>query len=616
MKLFKKIRETVSRVPKKLFVLLAIALLSVVGIGAVKAEFYPDRPTYDYNKECNANDNDPYDRCGSLNGPVFNSFINTPSYGDERAFVDARKSENTASGSYKNVLEDVTNGSKEVVVRMYIHNNANQSTNASGQGIARNTKVRVFVPTAESQTLRAAGYISADNAALVEDTVDFVGAQAFKVDYVPGSAIIYSNGPVNGQKLSDSIVTTGASIGHDALNGNLPGCFQYEAVVQIRLKVTVKETSALQFTKQVRMAGTKEWKKEVAAKPGDKVEWLLTTKTFGNHDDIIVRDQPAPNTALVNGSVRYINGRGDTVQTDKPLFDGGINAGNYGNNSGFYILFASTVKGDFNECQVRVRNLAYVRSDQHNEIGDDADVIITKENCNPVTPTYSCDLLTASKLSDYRFRFNANTSASNGATLKSLSYNFGDGNTTTTPNASVEHIYATEGTYRIRVTATFTVNGQDKTATSPACETEVTISKKQIDPKYSCDGLTAEKIGDRQYRFTVRFTANNGANLKLVKFNYGDGSQEFVTNNPVANHTYTKDGTFVTRTVLTFAVNGEDKVVDSDKCAAPVTLTSTPPPTTPPTTLPNTGAGSVLGIFAATSLIGAFLHRAFVVRKV
>lgn len=535
-----KISSLNNKLSKKL--LIAIAGLLVFGglTAIVRAEFYPNRTPFDYNKlpvngsTCTDADKDQHNRCGSLTGPVFNSFINTPSYGDERAFVDARRTDQTASGSYKNVLNDVTDGSKEVVIRTYVHNNANSDTNASGLGIAKNTKVRIALPTAESQTLRARGYISADNAnpALVEDTVDLVGAQNFKVEYIPGSAVLYNNGAFkNGTQLNDSIVTSGAPIGYDSLNGNLPGCFDFEAVVQIRVRIITKETSTLKFSKQVRLAGTKEWKKEVNAKPGDKVEWLLTTDAIGKapQNNIIVRDVPAPNTELVPGSVKWIDAVQNATQNDKPLFDGGINVGNYVNGGGFYMMYGSTIKGDFKECEVRVRNLAYVRSDTTLEIGDDADVIITKDKCEePKKPVYSCDL------------------------------------------------------------------------------------------------VTLEQLGGRKVRATVKATAKDGAKIKNYVYDFGDGSDKLITDKTSAEHTYAKDGSFVTRVAVNMTVDGKDKLVESDKCAAPIEFVENKPvtPVTPvtPTTpvvkeLPNTGPGDIAGIFASVTIAGAMAHRMVSARK-
>lgn len=482
-KLFSKIRKT----PKKLL-LAIISVLVLVGVpGAVhlvRAEFYPNRTPFDYNKPCNPNDGDKYDRCGSLTGPVFNSFINTPSYGDERAFVDARRSDQTASGSFKNVLPNVTEGSKEVVIRMYVHNNANQSTNASGLGVARNTKVRVALPTAEGDTLRARGYISADNASpkLVEDTVDLLGNEKFKVAYVPGSATLHNNTAfANGVKLSDSIVTSGAPIGDDALDGNLPGCFEYEAIVQIRVKIVVPEKPDLDFEKEVRKQGSEDWKKEIRVKPGEKIEWLLSTAvTKGTQNNIVVRDQGVPNNDLVSGSVKWIDSLQGTVgQDDEPLFSSGINFGNYAAPGNFYVMFTTTANGDFEGCEARVRNLGFVKSDQMPQEKEDyADVIITKENCKPKEPKYSCDLLTATKINNLQYRFAVDYTAENGATLKSYSYDFGDGtDSLMTDQNPVEHTYAEPGDYVAKVTLTFDVNGEEKVVSSEDCMTVIKTDK-------------------------------------------------------------------------------------------------------------------------------------------
>lgn len=489
MKIFDKIRYN-SRKLIKLTIVTVAALGFVTGLGfGVKhavAEFYPNRTPFDYSKPCNPNDNDIYDRCGSMTGPVFNSFINTPSYGDERAFVDARRSDQTASGSYKNVLNNVHEGSKEIVVRMYVHNNANQSTNESGLGIARNTKVRVAVPSAESSALRARGYITADNAATVEDTVDFTaGGQQFSVEYVPGSATLFDNDNFkSGVKLADSIVTTGAPIGSDALDGNLKGCFEYEAVVQIKLKVTTKKNPKVDFTKQVRIKGEKDWKEVVTTKPGQEVEWLLTTQNTGQAvlNNIVVRDVLPPHVQLTRGSVKWIDASQNAGQNDKPLFDGGINVGNYAPGSGFYMMFATKVKGDLPEgkCEVRVRNLAYVKSTQTpDESKDSADVIIKKDGCKPPKPTkpqYDCKLLTLKELGGRKIRVSVTPTMSEGVTVKHYVYDFGDGSTPlVTDKNTVEYTYAKDGNFVTRVKIAFNVDGAVKVVDSDVCAAPVTF---------------------------------------------------------------------------------------------------------------------------------------------
>lgn len=499
----------------------AVVLTAAVAVPlAVNAEFYPDRPVFDYNKSGNGNCADPANpardggRCGSLNGPVFNSFINTPSYGDERAFFDGRRSDQAANTN-KDDIVDVNKGSKEVVLRTYVHNNANQATNSTN-GVAKDTKVRVALPTATEQVLRARSYISASNAAMVEDTADLMGTEKFKVEYVPGSAKLLRG--TASYSLSDSIVTTGAPIGDTAMNGNLPGCFDYAALVEIKVKVVVQENPELQLTKEVKVKGTDGWSKEISTKPGTRIQWRLGTKNISNStlNQVNVRDVLPPHLTVVPGSVRMIDATQDTVQNDAPLFGGGLGLGTYPSGGIRYIIFDTTTKDDFSGCTVRLRNLAYAKSQQTPTEDQDSSVVnITKENCKPVTPAYSCDLLTATK-----------------------------------------------------------------TGTG------------------------------REVKFTTKASASGGATIKRYIYNFGDGSAELTTDKSEVTYTYTKDGNFAARVKVQVAVGNETKTVESDKCAAPVSFSTTPPPVTPttPTTpgkLPDTGAGDVIATFIAVASASA-----------
>ncbi len=482
--------------------LLVFASVAVCGIfiGAAQAEFYPDRPVYDYSKECDTTDNDPNDRCGSLNGPVFNSFVNTPSYGDERMFLDARRSDQTSEGSYKNVLPDVTDGSKEVVIRTYVHNNANQTTNASGAGIAKNTKVKILLPTAEGNALRARGYISADNAAMVEDTVDLSATEDFKVEYVVGSAKLYNNGPFkDGVALSDEVVGGGALVGYDKLDGNLPGCFDYQTVVQITVKITPKTTEerTVDFSKKVRIKGESEWRSEVTTKPGDRLEWLLAPDFMHSQtqDNITLRDVQVPNNQLVSGSVQWIDASdGTKVQEDAPLFDSGFNYGSYATGSNFFVKYETTVLDNFTECEVRVRNLAYYKSTQQTaEKEAYADAVIKKPSCGPVTtPSYTCESFTLSKNAvkiNEKFSAKVKVNAQNGAQFKQATFTFGDEaangskfltNVVTDGVVTAEHAYAKEGDYAPRVKLEFTVNGETKTVEDAKCVAQIKVTKEQV----------------------------------------------------------------------------------------------------------------------------------------
>lgn len=534
MKIFSKVKRIVSRHKLTSAVVTAGLLLAVPM--AVRAAWGPSRPVYDYSKaplngsSCTAADAQAYDRCGSMNGPVFNSFINTPSYGDERDFVQVAPNGSTSYSNNASVKAGDT-----VSVRVYIHNNANSGTNDSGVGIAHNANVRVYLPSGTANGFDVAGYVGASNAtpARVYDTGRISdAAQAVGLSYVPGSAKIYNDGPMkNGVSLPDSVVTTGAPIGYSALNGDLPGCFNYRAVVILQVKVTAP---ALQFSKQVTTPGSTNWSKAVSVKHGDTVSWLLSYKNTGNGeaDNITLRDQLPAGLKLVPGSITWFdqyhpNGE---VEKDTVLNAGGLNVGDALPNGGGYIRFRTVVDNDKAVCSLT--NVAYAHSDQTSDQQDTAKVNIT--DCQPTVPVYTCDALAVTKTGDKTYSFTVNYTAKNGATFKNVTFDFGDGHTLLTNQTTYAHTYTAAGSYTAKALVTFTVDRKDVTVPAGNCVTPVAVGQENC------------------------------------------------------------------------TVPGKENLpVDSPECA----------PGTPPTTLVNTGPGSLVGIFAATTLAGAVAYNVFASRR-
>ena len=620
MKLFYKIRS-LSRGAK--LAVTAVVLTAVVAVPfAVNAEFFPNRPTFDYSKY-NGNDNcndasniaTQNGRCGSLTGPVFNSFINTPSYGDERAFFDGRRTDQTV-GQNADDITDVNKTTKEVVLRTYVHNNANQNTNNT-VGIAKNTKVRIALPTATEQVLRARSYISADNAAMVEDTADLLGTEKFKVEYIPGSAKLLRG--TASYNLNDSIVTTGAPVGDKAMNGELPGCFEFAALVEIRVKVIVQQNPDLQLVKEVKVKGATGWNKEISTKPNTLIQWRLSTKNISNVtlNQVNVRDALPAHLSVVPGSVRLIDANQDTVQNDAPLFGGGLGLGTYPSAGIRYIIFDSTVKDDFKECEVRLRNYAYANSKETPvEDQDSAVVNVKKENCIPnvVKPVYTCDSLKAVKTGGFGVAFTASATAKDGAVIKQYNYTFGDGQSQTSASNTINHTYATNGTYTAKVSVDFTVNGQTVSNTGPQCEVVVKFDKPdEKKPEFACDSLKAEKLGGRKVKFTASATAKDGAVVKQYIYNFGDATTETSTKN-VVEHTYDKDGKFTAILTVEFTVNGQTESATSPECKVKIEFENPEEPKKPEftcdlLTAEKTGGRSVKFTVKATAKNGAEIKR-------
>lgn len=343
------------------------------------AAWGPSRPVYDYNN------NDQ--RQGSMTGPVFNSFINTPSYGDERNFVTTR---NVGQAAW---TEEVTaDPGQEVEFRAYVHNNANQSTNGTnfdGVGVARNTKVRFYVPSETSQGFDIGGYVSADNATprRVYDTatVKSKSGQGVSLSYVPGSARLYNNGSFqNGVAIPDGVVSAtgdGTLIGWSALNGVFPGCFEYDAVVIIKVKVTAPKLELKKTVSKVEKPGPTDGRESVSAKRGETISWRVDYKNTGNAqiDDITIRDNIPAGLTLVPGSISVSDVRRPTGQAlgDTALSGGGVNVGSYTANSNGVIRFRTKINQDVKDCEIK--NVAFGKAKDVPEISDDAKIII--EDC-------------------------------------------------------------------------------------------------------------------------------------------------------------------------------------------------------------------------------------------
>lgn len=504
-----------------------VALLAVVAIAVPAtawAAWGPGRPVWDWN--------DPNQHKGSLTGPVFNSFINTPTYGDERNLTSIAPAGTAAWKDSTNVEVG-----KEVDVRVFIHNNANESTNASGLGVAKNTKVELYLPEGVGSGFDIGGYISADNATpkRVYDTANVrSNNKNFEIQYVPGSAKIYNNGPwKNGVALSDDVVKTGGTpIGYNALNGDLPGCFQYSAVVIVRVKLVAPK---IDFNKQVTVPGSTNWQKSMVVNPGDTDSWLLSFNNTGNTTlkKLVLKDAIPAGLTLVPGTITWFdtahpNGQ---VLPDNALSGGGIDLGNYAAGGGGYVRFRTTVdrEFDFNKVDCKITNVG---------------------------------------------------------------------------KAYAEYVPEVSSSAYVRVDVNGNGNPDDD------CK-----DKKVV----SCDALTAQSLGNRSFRFNVTYTAQN-ATFKSATYTFGDNTAALVTDKTSVEHTYAADGTYNTKVVLTFTVDGKDQVVTSEACATTVNTETPPencpipgkenlPKDSPECVMPNTGAGDVVGIFAATTVAGTLVHK-------
>lgn len=185
---------------------------------------------------------------------VFNSIADSK-IGHEFNFVGSRENTGEAESEqsiwHADTLE--AEDGKTYLVRLYAHNN-----NPRGyDGVAENVCVRFnILPTVfvRHNDVTLDGFNSADgyygaavlgiltssNASPTEygDGVKFVSNRPFHLEYIPGTARLNNAAPNNeaGFVLSDDILSTGVFIGYEELNGEIPGCYQFDSVTTIIVK--------------------------------------------------------------------------------------------------------------------------------------------------------------------------------------------------------------------------------------------------------------------------------------------------------------------------------------------------------------------------------------------
>ena len=463
-----------SRLPKKAL-LAAVLVAGVFGIAAIAHAFSPERPTYTTAV--------PADHV------TFNSITDNPREGDERAFFSVKDAANTASDGF--LHQTTVKDGEEVLLRVYVHNNAADNLNGAnldGKGVAKNTQVRVWLPSVTDTTLRANAYVSADNATpqVVADTADLIApttSNKFSISYVPGSAIAYNNAVgQTGLKLSDSIVTTGALLGEAQADGIVPGCFNFVNVVTLKVKVHMA-TPSFSIAKTVALPGDKTWSKSVTAQPGQAVNYQLAFQNTGNAtlNDVVLRDQLPAGVSIVSGSAKLFNGSFPSggAQSDAIVANGGQNIGSYGTTSNAYFQFKATMPtADKLQCGNNTLTNTAQAIVNGQDSTDTATVTITK-TCNETkNPVYSCNLLTVTKGDNRTINASVAYTATNGATLKTVTYNFGDNSTPlTTDKTTTSYQYKADGTYAVTATLTFSVNGADVTGvTSNTCAQSVSFT--------------------------------------------------------------------------------------------------------------------------------------------
>ena len=320
---------------------------------------------------------------------TFNS-ISDGKIGNEKNFVGAKDASTNADTWNANTI-DVKDGGT-YTIRLYVHNNNPFGT----EKIAKDVKATFSVPTTVSNSQTIVGYLDSSNATPNRywDEVTLKMSDNFYIEYVKGSAK-YTNAKMGTVSLPNELITSGATLGYDKLDGNIPGCFGYDGVVTMDVKV--HKSVAAKVAKQVRIKGTKTWSESVEAKVGDEVEYQieyvnLLSETVNN---VMIRDVLPTNVEYVKDSTYLYNSnyQSGTLLADNTLTTTGINIGSYDAKGNAYVRFTGKVVDNSLACgnnQLVNWAQATVSSSTAKDMvyKDDASVMVAKddESCD-VDPT-------------------------------------------------------------------------------------------------------------------------------------------------------------------------------------------------------------------------------------
>lgn len=362
----KSLLRAIRRAPKSSG-LIAI-LLAVVTVPAALYAWGPTRPTFTIEKPASY--------------VTFNSITDNPVVGDERNFVAVKDASNKQDGGWKDTI--TAEPGKEYLVRVYVHNDAAANLNL----IAKNTRVMAALGTNTGKKVGLTGYVSADNAKpqRVYDDVNFTSGDNFNLAYVPGSAMLYNN--VTGQQgraVSDAIVDgSGAPIGYEANNGEIPGCFQYASYVTFKVKPQFAEKVNFTTEKSVRKKGDSQWQNSLEARAGDTIEYrILFQNTSGVQLDNVMLDDKLPrDVTYVDGSTRLHLGSDPAKARTMPdsITSKGLNIGSYGKNGLAAVIFDAKIaeKSEL-ECGKNILKNVITTSTDYGDKSDDATVTVQKD---------------------------------------------------------------------------------------------------------------------------------------------------------------------------------------------------------------------------------------------
>ena len=307
-------------------------------------------------------DGEDYKNSPNYPGQIIFNTISDSTIGDEKNFVGAREVNLREDGRAESATPDTkwkgnditVEDGKYYIIRLFVHNN-----NPNGyDAVAENTHVSFSIPGTSGTQVQVNGFIDSSNATPSEywDYVNFNSPDStpFHLEYLYGSALLENNGiGLGGLTLSDDVVKAksgGVMIGYDALDGRVPGCYQYDNYVTVIVKAVFDTDFTVETKVRIADSGDKTWLDSADAKVGDKVEFRIGYRNTSDkqQDNVTIKDILPANLKYVEGTTvlknsSYENG---AVADHDYLVTTGTKIGSYGPDANAYIYFIAEVVDD------------------------------------------------------------------------------------------------------------------------------------------------------------------------------------------------------------------------------------------------------------------------------
>lgn len=358
-------------IKKAVKTLIPATILTIIGVASsgqasalVDTPWGPDRTTFTWA--------DP------ATYATFNSITDNPQLGDERNFVRIREYKD--GETYKD--EVTLERGKTYEVYIYYHNNADaHDVGKTAIGIADGAAVKSTFPATvkkgEKAIANATIFASDTDPLEVWDGAYMIASEDLYLRYVPGTAIIYNGGELNGQSIGpDYLFGEGALLGYNKFSGILPGCNEYAGYITYQIFADAPD-----FNIEKTVISDSN-----IVKVGDEVTFKVRYENTGTMDqlNVVIRDTMPSKLTYVPGSTILYNNNfidGKTVNDDIAA-ESGMNIGDYAGGNGWAEIVYRAKVNDNAYCSDVITNTALISTTDGNKSAE-ASLTVNPEGCTP-----------------------------------------------------------------------------------------------------------------------------------------------------------------------------------------------------------------------------------------